>query len=325
MNEGTVVVDGCGGADGGRAALEAAALASLDLDLYLAVVGDESDLTEALADLAHDAERLRVIHALSEGSNSSIRAGLRYVARTPGASFVSAGEPGEIVAAGRAELPPLVESPALAAVIPTLRHRGDHDDPLALLLDVGATARASERDLVRYALMGAAYSRLISKNDRPTVALLSHTRTTDGAAPEVAEAARSLAGLDAGLEFIGLIRANEIPLGAADVVVAEGLAGNVVIRTLEGVASTAEALLRRARRRFMARVGVSMLGDGVERLRAMADWENYGGAPLLGFDRTVIVTQEEAGRNALFNAIRLAAKVERLGVRESFASNDATG
>ena len=314
----TVVVDGCGGADGGRAAVEAAALASLELDLFLVLVGDESDLTDALASIAHDAERLRVIHALTEGSESSITAGLRYVARMSAATFVSAGEPSDIVSASRRELPPLVDSPALAAVVPTLRHRGDHDDPLALLLDVGATARASAVDLVRFAEMGAAYARLISKNDRPTVALLSHTRTPDGAPREIAEAAEVLESSNAGIEFIGLVRANDIPQGAADVVVTEGLAGNVVIRTLEGVASTAEALLKRAQRRFRGRVGVSMLGDDVERLRAIADWENYGGAPLLGFDRTVILTQEEAGTNALVNAIRLAAKVERLGVREHF-------
>ena len=319
MNEITVVIDGSGGARSGAAALEAAATASLDLDLYLAIVGDESDLTDALRSIAHDAERLRVIHAPNEGSVSAVFGGLRYVARTPGACFVSAGDPSDVVDAARASLRPLVGCPALAAVLPTLRHRGDHDDPLALLLDVGASARASVEGLVRFAEMGAAYSRLISKNEKPTVALLAHTKSVDGAPEEIAGAASRLAALDADFEFIGLIRANEIPLGAADVVVAEGLAGNVVIRTLEGVASTGEALLRRARSRFMGRVGVSMLGAGIQRLRALTDWENYGGAPLLGFDRTVIVTQDEADVNALVNAIRLAAKVERLGVRDVYS------
>lgn len=319
MSETTVVIDGSGGARAGGAALEAAASASLDLDLYLAIVGDESDLTDALRTIAHDAERLRVVHALNEGTESPIAAGLHYAARTPGACFVSAGDPGEIVDAARASLTPLVQRPALAAVLPTLRHRGDHDDPLALLLDVGASARASADHLVSFALMGAAYSRLISKNEKPTVALLAHTKSPEAAPSEIAEAATRLDVHCGEFEFIGLIRANEIPLGAADVVVAEGLAGNVVIRTLEGVASTGEALLRKARSRFMGRVGVSMLGGGIQRLRALADWENYGGAPLLGFDRTVIVTQEEADVNALFNAIRLAAKVERLGVRDVYS------
>jgi glycerol-3-phosphate acyltransferase PlsX len=320
VTEITVVIDGSGGAREGRAALEAAATASLDLDLYLAIVGDESDLTEALSTIAHDAERLRVVHALNEGSGSSVVAGgLHYAARTPGACFVSAGDPAEIVEAARAKLQPLVDCPSLAAVLPTLRHRGVHDDPLALLLDVGASARASVSDLVQFAIMGAAYSRLISKNDRPTVALLAHTKSVEAAPREIAGAADRLGELDAEFDFIGLIRANEIPLGAADVVVAEGLVGNVVIRTLEGVASTGEALLTRARSRFMGRVGVSILGGGIQRLRALADWENYGGAPLLGFDRTVIVTQDEADVNALVNSIRLAAKVERLGVRDVYS------
>lgn len=318
MTETTVVVDATAGAENGRAALLAAATASLDLDLYVVLVGDESETTDALSEIAHDAEKLRVIHAPSEVPGAAIATGIAFAGRTPNTCFVSAGDAPTIVASAKRSLRALVERSALAAVLPTLTHRGEHDDPLALLLDVGTSARANANDLVQFAIMGAAYERLISKNEVPKVALLSHSRHDEGAAPEVAEASRRLRAREWDFDYVGLVRANEITLGHVDVIVCEGLAGNIVIRTLEGVAATGEALLAQAKKRFMGRMGVSMLGEGIQRLRALATWENYGGAPLLGFDRTVIVTHEEAGENALFNAIRLAAKVERLGVRDAY-------
>ncbi|MFT6397178.1 MAG: glycerol-3-phosphate acyltransferase PlsX [Bradymonadia bacterium] len=318
MTDTTVVVDATAGADDGHAALLAAATASLDLDLYVVVVGDETDTTEALSRIAHDAEKLRVIHASVDDPSAAIETGIAFVGRTPNACFISAGDAPTIVRSAQRSLRALVERSALAAVLPTLQHRGEHDDPLALLLDVGTSARASADDLVQFAIMGATYERLISKNDVPKVGLLSHSRHDDGATPEVMEASRRLRARTSDFEYVGLVRANEITLGHVDVIVCEGLAGNIVIRTLEGVAATGEALLAQAKKRFMGRVGVSMLGGGIQRLRALATWENYGGAPLLGFDRTVIVTHAEAGENALLNAIRLAAKVERLGVRDSY-------
>ena len=168
--------------------------------------------------------------------------------------------------------------------------------------------------------MGVRYSRAVSANERPCVGLLSHTRTPSEAPREVAAAHAqllSLAGRAESLfDYVGLIGADQILLGEADVVAVEGFAGNMVMRTLTGVVASAGTLLERAQSRFRWRVGTQMLGGGLDRLRALTDWENYGGAPLLGFDRTVIVTHEDAGEHALLNAIRLAAKVERLALRD---------
>lgn len=329
-----VVVDVSAGADEGLAALRAAAVASLDLDQDVMVVGDENRLTGALAELAHDAERLRVVHApdrLDPGElsqavfrvarRSPIPVGLGLVASRTDASFVTAGPPGAVVHAARRLLGSVagIRQPALAGVVPTLRHRGPHQDPFALLLDIGANARADTADLLGFARMGTAYARLISSNERPTLGILSHSRNPAALPHSLRQAHRALEAESADFEYIGLIGADRIPQGDADVVVTEGIVGNAVVRTLEGVAASAEALLVRAGERFRWRVGVSMLGGGIERLRTVTDWENYGGAPLLGVDRTVILTHEHAGEHALLNAIRLAAKVERLEVRAAIA------
>nr|WP_263430172.1 phosphate acyltransferase PlsX [Nannocystis pusilla] len=324
-----IVLDSCAGRDGGREALEAAAIASLQLDHQITVVGDESAITDALAKIAHDAERLRVAHArdrcepdqdaadvLRQAPRNSIVVGLEIAARDPSAVFVSAGAPGTIVAGAQQILNriPGVPHAALAAVYPTLRPHGPVSDLFALLLDVGATVECSGDDLVTFAAMGAAYASKISRIDRPRVALLCNGHGIANAPVRAREAHRRLLAAKPAFEYVGCIRADSVTSGDADVIVTDGFSGDVLLRTLEGVAATGESLLRRAAEKFQWRVGVQMLSDGISAIREFTDWENYGGAPLLGFGRAVVVTQADSGRRAFLNAIRLGAKIDRLQV-----------
>lgn len=312
-------------------AVEAAGIASLDLGVDVIAVGDESDITATLRTVAHDAERLRVMHApdrlapdlpsreaMERAPRSSVRVALELLARTPGAAFVSSGRPGVVVRESLAHLRALAgcHRPALAAVYPTYRTRGQVNDPFALLLDVGATFEADANELVAFARMGATYARLISLNDRPRVGLLSSTHSIDSA-PERIRLADNVLRSDSRFDYIGTLRADQFTLGAADVVVTDGFTGDVLLRAVEGAAATAELLAERARDRWLGRVGMSLLGGGIRVLREIASWENYGGAPLLGVDRTVILTQASASRRAFVNAIRLAAKIERRGVLDA--------
>jgi glycerol-3-phosphate acyltransferase PlsX len=238
---------------------------------------------------------------------------LTQLAHLPDAAFVTASHPGVLVleATHRLERLPGVRRGAMAAVFPTLRHRGERQDPFALLLDVGATVDCQGDELAVFAAMGAAYARQISANERPRVALLSVEGSVESSPLAVRQAHQQLSHVEVPFEYIGCIGADQLTLGDADVVVTSGFAGGVVIRTLEGVVATAQELLLRASERFRWRLGVSMLGSGLERLRELTNWESYGGAPLLGFRQPVIVTQANSKRGAILNAIRLAAKVVR--------------
>ena len=331
-----IVIDTCRGREAGAEALEAAAIASLQLDHHLTLVGDETELTGKLARIAHDAERLRVAHAgdpvdpdqplrVALAARNSVTVGLELLARDPAAVFISAGPPGLIVGAALRTLGriPSVGHAALAAVYPTLRPHGPASDPFALLLDVGATVACTGDDLVTFAAMGAAYAAKISRLERPRVALLSNGAGTSGAPPRIRDAHRQLQLATPGFEYIGCLRADHVTSGDADVVVTDGFTGDVLLRTLEGIAATGEALIQRAAERLQWRVGVKMLADGITAVREFTDWENYGGAPLLGLDRAVIVTQANSGRRAFLNAIRLGAKIDRLQVLEAVAAGVA--
>jgi glycerol-3-phosphate acyltransferase PlsX len=291
-------------------ALQAAALASIDLDLPLVVVGNEDAIHRALLDLPYDAERLRIVDADAPLADAVV-----LVANDPTATLLCA-DGAAVLPLARATLPPLHPhaAPALATIHPTLRHRGRHDDPFALILDIGATPHPSAADLVQFCGMGAAWARDIARTERPRVALLTSALPPEHRLPAQRDAHEMLAHApDLPFDYLGTILADEVLSGTADVIVCDARAGDILVRTLASFATSADALVDRARERFQWRVGMSMLLSGIDRLRTLTDWENYGGAPLLGYDRLVLTLPPTAGPRAWGNAFRLVRRAHRNG------------
>jgi glycerol-3-phosphate acyltransferase PlsX len=201
-----------------------------------------------------------------------------------------------------------VHRTALAAVVPTERRRGPKADPFTLLLDVGATVRVRGQDLATFAMMGAAYARVISKNENPRVALLSNGIEATKGTDEIVEAHKILAQAGA-IHFIGNVEGVDIPKGVADVIVCDGFTGNVVLKMLEGVSETVLDLARYAYRSKLAwKLALMLLSNGIRQLKTLTDWQQYGGAPILGFDKLCIKAHGRSGPRAIRNAIKVAAK-----------------
>ena len=319
-----IVVDAMGGDKAPEEIILGAADASLLLPgAELILVGDAAAIGRILPQVRHDGARLRVHHAdtaihmdetpseaLAAKPDASIVTAVDLVARGEGDALVSAGNTGASVlaCARRWQLMTGVRRAALAAVYPTELRRGERNDPFSLLLDVGATVDATSEDLVTFAIMGASYARVISHNERPRVALLSNGHEA-GKGPRAVVEAHALLMQHTELNFIGNIEGIDIPRGVADVVVCPGYVGNVVIKMLEGVSETVLRLARYAyKERLLWRAALGMLSGGIDRLKEITDWEQYGGAPLLGFEHLFIKAHGRSGRTAVANAIRLAAK-----------------
>ena len=197
---------------------------------------------------------------------------------------------------------------ALAAVFPTETRRGEKEDPFSLILDVGATLHVDADALVAFAHMGSAYAARISRNPRPRVALLSNGTEPSKGPPEFVEAHRRLAN-DPHIEFIGNIEGIDLPRGKADVVVTEGFTGNVVLKMLEGISETVVDVARYAYRSKLAwKIGLWMLRGGIVQLKQLTDWQQYGGAPILGFDHPFIKAHGRSKARAISNAGKVAAR-----------------
>lgn len=320
----TVAVDAMGGDHAPDEVVRGVALVSLESPhIQTLLVGDVARMSALLARTRHDPERIALHHAgeavrmdekpadaLDRKPECSINVAARLVASGAAHALVSAGNTGASVLACARHFHriPGVRRAPLAAVYPTEIRRGEKDDPFSLILDVGATLDVSAEDLVTFAIMGSAYAARVSKNPHPKVALLSNGAEAGKGPPEIVEAHRLLA-ICPDVNFVGNVEGVDIPRGTADVIVCSGFVGNVVLKMLEGVSETIVRLAHYAYKEHLIwRAGLMMLSGGISRLKQITDWEQYGGAPVLGFDHLFIKAHGRSKARAIANACKVAAK-----------------
>jgi glycerol-3-phosphate acyltransferase PlsX len=318
----SVAIDASGGQHGLPVMVAGAAAASLDEGgtraVEILLVGDERRITDELSRLRHNPERIGVIDC---GAGTSAASAVKLASEGRASAVISAGASSALVAACRELLTPLpgVRRPALSAVYPTALRHGQIGDPFALLLDVGVAPEASADDLVSYALLGSIYARAMSQNASPRVALLSSGADISEAPTAVVEAAMRLARTR-GLSYVGFLEAVDIPKGIADVVVCDGFAGNTVIKLLDGVRDLVLNLASYAQKqKLLWKVGVGMLSGVLSRVKIITDWEQYGGAPLLGYPQLVLRAHPQSNAHAIHNACRVAAKAAAADLPRSYA------
>lgn len=322
----TVALDAMGGDEGVLSTVQGAASLSLeDSDIDVLLVGEVPAMHEVLSDLRYDPARLRLVHAtgfvgmdqdprhaLDEMPHCSVNVAAGLVRDGDAQALVSSGHTGGLILASARQFEKLpgIRRAALASVYPTEARHGPHSDPFALMLDIGATLSASAEDLAGFALMGSAYSSIVSEIRSPRVALLSNGAESKKGTPAIIEAHQLL--LLSQLNFVGNIEGLDIPKGTVDVVVCDGFLGNVVLKMLEGVSEVFRDMAKSASSRSIQwRIGLSMLGGGLRQLRRLTDWKGYGGAPFLGFDQVVIKAHGRSESRAIRNAVKVAAKAVR--------------
>lgn len=322
----TIALDAMGGDLGLDATVEGAARLSREpVDIRVLLVGEAAKVSERLAQLSYDPQRLEIVdadgcvameedprRALEDKPACSILTTAGLVRDGDADAMVSAGNTGAtILASARTfERLPGIRRAALAAVYPTERRHGPKKDPFALMLDVGATLHAEDIDLLGFAVMGSAYSSVISEIAAPRVALLSNGTEPNKGTPAIKQAHARL--LNGPLNFAGNVEGLDIPRGSVDVVVCDGFLGNVVLKMLEGVGEVFKDVAKQASgHKLQWKMGLAMLGGGLRRIRRMTDWKAYGGAPLLGMDQVIIKAHGRSESRAIRNAIKVAAKASQ--------------
>jgi glycerol-3-phosphate acyltransferase PlsX len=198
------------------------------------------------------------------------------------------------------------------------------------LLDVGANVEVRPEHLVQFAFMGAALARAVLGVERPRVALLSNGEEAARGTPEVVEAHAVLSERAAGselLEWIGNVEGNDIPEGAADVVVTDGFTGNIALKMMEGVSQAMMANIRAvAMTSARSKAGGLLLRPALREFRDEIDPESQGGAYLLGLRKLGVVPHGRFTRAGFARAIELAARGAQEGVVErTHAALEAAG
>lgn len=321
----TIAVDVMGGDHAPDEVVKGAAEISLTTDIQCLLVGDSRVIQDRLNRISYNPAQIAVEHAaewvsmaedphaaIQQKRNASILIATRLVAEGRADAVVTAGNTGAAVLACARNFQriPGVQRTALASVYPRQTEYPGQDQ-LAMLLDVGATTRCDATQLVHFALMGSGYAQRVSKIDKPRVALLNMGSEESKGGEVLVEAHRRLRETK-DLHFIGNLEGNELVRGKADVIVCEGLLGNVVLKLLEGLAEVVVDLAGSARREnWRGKLGFMMLANSLGRLREMTDYARYGGAPILGFQQLMIKCHGRSSAQAVQNGIKVAAKAVR--------------
>ncbi|NKE05309.1 phosphate acyltransferase PlsX [Mesobacillus selenatarsenatis] len=282
-------------------------------DIHIVLVGDEKKIREHLT----KEERIEILHTeeVILGTDEPVRAVRRkktasmvlaaqQVADGKADACISAGNTGALMAAGLFVVGRIegIERPALAPTLPTISGEG------FLLLDVGANADAKPEHLVQYAIMGSIYSEKARGIANPRVGLLN-IGTEEKKGNELVRNTFELLK-DADINFIGNVESRDLLEGAADVVVADGFTGNMVLKTIEGTAMSVFKMLKSAlTSSFKSKMAAAVLKPDLTVLKNKMDYTEYGGAGLFGLKAPVIKAHGSSDANAVFNSIRQAREM----------------
>ncbi|MCR4437980.1 MAG: phosphate acyltransferase PlsX [bacterium] len=307
-------------------AVEAARAARGEYEIVL--VGDRLQIQRELARhfrtaelplrIHHAAERIEMgeppAAALRAKRDASIAVAMRLHRQQTVDAVVTVGNTGAAMAAAVWNLGRLqgVARPALGALLPRLEGG-------TLLLDVGANVDCRPVHLLQFALMGTIFYRHVLGHPEPRVALLSvGEEESKGNAATIA-ASRLLR--KSKLNFIGNVEGGDVLKGGAEVVVCDGFVGNILVKFAESVDRLYRSILRRKIGKHVIRqFGAFLLQPTFEGLRKIFDYQEYGGAPLLGVDGVCIVGHGRSTPRAVKNAIREAVKMVREGVNQHIAA-----
>jgi glycerol-3-phosphate acyltransferase PlsX len=316
-----IAVDAMGGDEGVRTMVSGAALARRRHDRFkFLLVGDQTRIERALEAHPNMREASELLHcddvvggderptqALRRAKTTSMGLAIQAVKEGRAGAAVSAGNTGALMAMAKLALRtmPGIDRPALAALMPSL---GEND---VVMLDLGANTECDARNLVQWAIMGAAYSRIVTGREAPRVRLLNIGTEEIKGTDDVQDAAAQLrAATGLALSFEGFLEADKINRGEVDVVVTDGFSGNIALKAIEGSARFVTDLLRRAfTSSVRSKFGFLVSRPATELLRHHLDPNNHNGAVFLGLNGVVVKSHGSATAAGVANAVAVAARL----------------
>jgi len=298
------------------------ALGLLDKDDELILVGPTETVQKHLPKSSSGDGRVQIvdaqevvgmdespIDALRKKRNSSIAVMAKLAADGRTDVVISAGNTGACVAACQMRMRnlPGVNRPGIAVVVPTF------EGPVTMC-DVGANIACKPINLYQYAVMSSLYSRHILGIANPRIGIMS-IGEEDAKGNEIVKKARHLIKSDPNLNFVGNIEGRDIFKGACDVAICDGFVGNVVLKLAEGLV---EGLFKAIRHELMQEslMLVMKFKPVMKRIYEKYDYNEYGGALLLGVNGTSVICHGSSKARTITNAIVAARKFSSRHINE---------
>lgn len=306
-----MIVDAMGGDNAPNEIIKGSIDALNEENIQLLLVGNEELIVKELEKYNYEKDKLEILNAsdiitndddpaiaIRRKKDSSMVVGLKALKEGKGDAFISAGNTGAILAGGLfiVKRIPGVERAALTSVYPTVKGN-------VLLVDAGANVDTKAEFLRQFGIMGSIYMENIREITNPKVGLVNIGIEEAKGNAVTKEAYTLLKETD--INFIGNIEGRDIPAGIADVIVADGFVGNVVLKLTEGMASSIFSILKEI---FMTntktKLAALLIKPQLEELKAFMDYREYGSAPLLGVTKPVFKAHGSSDAYAFKNGIK---------------------
>ncbi len=297
----------------------------LDSGDLIYLVGDEEVIKAGLASSGLSAEKLALykvvattqiiemddppVEAIRSKPDSSIAVMCKLAAKGEADVVISAGNTGACVAAAQLRMRTLpgVSRPGIAVILPTFH------GPI-VICDVGANISPKPKHIQQYAIMSAAYAHAVCGVENPRVGLLS-IGEEDAKGTTMVKEARKLMRDEPQINFIGNVEGRDLFKGVVDVVVCDGFVGNIVLKFTEGMAGGLFQTIM-AELQEMAPELLEQFKPVMKKIYAKHDWQEYGGAPLLGVGGYCLICHGRSDSRAIKNAIRVGKQLTTSGVNE---------
>jgi glycerol-3-phosphate acyltransferase PlsX len=325
-----VALDAMGGDQAPDEVVRGGIEAALDLGIEVALVGEETAIKSVIADkpvppgltVHHCAESIRMdetpMKAVRMKKDASIRVAFELVKIGQADAVVSAGNSGAMLAAGVLTLGrlPGVDRPAIAGLFPG-------EKGTVILIDAGANVDCRPLHLLQFAVMAHAFAVSCMGIASPKVGLLSIGEEKGKGNDQVRQAHELLR--QSPIDFVGNIEGRDLLKGEVQIVVCDGFVGNVALKLIEGMFEMMARMLVGELSRSLAGKASLLLGQGgLKRLKTRLDYEEYGGAPLLGVNGVGMVCHGGSSARAIKNAIALAARYVENHVLDKMSAQLAT-
>lgn len=305
-------IDAMGGDNAPAAIVAGTVLAAKAFpDLEFVLVGDR----EQLSPLVGDARHIEILHTTEkiEGTDSPVKAvrskkqasmvlAVNEVREKRCSAAISAGNTGALMASGLFGVGRIkgIDRPALAPTLPTM-----HENKGFLFLDVGANAETKPENMLQYAMMGSIYAEKVLHRHNPRIGLLN-IGEEPGKGNDLMKKSYQLLS-EAPLNFVGNIESRYLLEGPADVIVADGFSGNMVLKAIEGTAMSMISLLKETLGGSLyTKVLTGLMYGKLKSIKTRMDYSAYGGALLFGLAAPIIKVHGAAKSEAVFAAIKQA-------------------
>ncbi|MBZ7938494.1 MULTISPECIES: phosphate acyltransferase PlsX [Campylobacter] len=239
--------------------------------------------------------------------NTTIYKAIELVKNGKAKAIVSAGHSGASMSLATLRLGRLkgILRPAIATLMPNVVSK-------TLFLDVGANTDCKAEHLFQFAVMGDIYAKELMEISKPRLALLSNGEEECKGNELTKEAHQMMKKIP---NFIGNAEGRDIFNGEIDILICDGFNGNVILKACEGVATAIFQILKReVRQSIFAKIGALMMKPCFKKLKKHIDWQEYGGAPLLGVNGCVIISHGKSDARAIKNAIFQAINFEKSNI-----------